>query len=318
VEFDPGVVARFARFEDDWDQDRGFFDEVEMLSVIDLNARTTALISGDVHAIDKLDLKTIGLLERNPNLNIRSVEGFQHYTFAMSCNDEPYTDNNIRLALKYGVNRQEMVDTILFGYGSVGNDHPIGRGQRFYNDELEQRTYDPDRARFHLREAGLDSLTVSLSAADAAFPGAVDAAVLFQASAAAAGIEVQVNRVPNDGYWSDVWMEDPFSAVYWGGRPVEDAMFSTAYAAGASWNDTFWENERFNELLVRARAELDEDARRDMYWEMQELVNMDGGAIIPMFANYVFATGPEIETGESFSPHWDMDGERWMERWSFA
>jgi len=318
VSFQPGVQATFERNTDDWDQNRGFFERVEMLSVIDLNARTTSLISGDVHAIDKLDLKTVGLLARNPDLTIESVAGNQHYTFAMHANTAPFDDVNVRLALKHAINRQELVDKILFGYGSVGNDHPIGQGQRFYNTELEQTPYDPDRAMFHLREAGLDGLNVRLSAADAAFPGAVDGATLFQASAAPAGIEIDVNRVPNDGYWSDVWLKDPFAAVYWGGRPTEDAMFTTAYASGAAWNDTMWENERFNELLVTARAELDEAKRRDMYFEMQMIVNQDGGAIIPMFANYVFALRPGIETGGDYSSHWDMDGERWMERWSFA
>lgn len=318
AQFDPGVIARFERHANDWNADRGFFDAVEMLSIVDVNARTAALISGDVQAIDRLDLKTVGLMARNPKVTIHSVAGNQHYTFAMSCNKDPFTDVNIRRALKYAVDRQELVDKILFGYGSVGNDHPIGRGQRVFNDEMEQTAYDPDRAKFHLREAGPDRLSVTLSAADAAFAGAVDAAVLFRNSAAAAGIDLKVNRVPNDGYWSDVWMKHPFSAVYWGGRPVEDAMFSTAYAAGAAWNDTFWENARFNELLTAARAELDEAKRRAMHFEMQVILNQDGGAIIPMFANYVFATSPDVATGDAFSSHWDMDGERWMERWAPA
>lgn len=75
VEFNPGVIARFERNTEDWNQERGFFDAVEMLSIIDLNARTTALISGDVHSIDKLDLKTVGLLARNPEVEINSIAG---------------------------------------------------------------------------------------------------------------------------------------------------------------------------------------------------------------------------------------------------
>ncbi|MCB1403007.1 MAG: peptide ABC transporter substrate-binding protein, partial [Rhodobacteraceae bacterium] len=66
-----------------------------------------------------------------------------------------------------------------------------------------------------------------LSAADAAFPGAVDAAVLYSEQAAAAGITIDVIREPNDGYWSNVWMVKPFVAVYWSGRPTADWMFST-------------------------------------------------------------------------------------------
>jgi peptide/nickel transport system substrate-binding protein len=68
---------------------------------------------------------------------------------------------------------------------------------------------------------------------------------------------------------------------------------------------------------VAARAELDEDKRRAMYFEMQELVTLDGGTVLPMFANYVFANSDKIVHGEMAS-NYDVDGERWMERWSFA
>ena len=96
-------------------------------------------------------------------------------------------------------------------------------------------------------------------------------------------------------------------------------MLTTAYSSGAAWNDTFWDNARFNELLVAARAELDEDTRRAMYYEMQVILNEDGGAIIPMFANWTFVTNNTISTnGDQLASNWDMDGERWMERWSFA
>jgi peptide/nickel transport system substrate-binding protein len=289
-----------------------------MLALVDTNARTTALLSGDVDAIDRVDLKTINHLKRAPGINVHSVAGNQHYTFAMSCSKEPFTDVNVRLALKHAINRQEIIDKVLQGYGVIGNDHPIGQGQRFYNGDLAQTPYDPDKAKWYLKEAGLESLKVDLSASDAAYGGAVDAAVLYQSAASAAGIEVNVIREPNDGYWSDVWMKKPFSAVYWSGRPVEDAMLATAYQSGAAWNDTFWSNARFDELLLAARAELDVDKRKQMYYEMQAIVNQDGGAIIPMFASYVFATTDKVAFGDQFGTNWDVDGERWAERWWFA
>ncbi|MGI3211819.1 ABC transporter substrate-binding protein [Roseovarius tibetensis] len=317
VEFQPGVIARLERHTEDWNQNRGWFDAVEMLSVVDVNARTSSLVSGEVDVIDKLDLKTISMLGRDPDLAIHSIAGPQYYSFAAQADTAPFDDVNVRLALKYGINRQELVDKILFGHGTVGNDQPIGPSYRFHDPDLAQHSYDPDKAKFHLREAGLDSLDVTLSAADAAFPGAVDAAVLYRNSANAAGININVNRVANDGYWSDVWLKHPFCAVYWGGRPTEDQIFSTAYESGAAWNDSSWSNARFDELLVKARAELNEDARRAMYSEMQQLVSKDGGTVLPMFANFVFATNGKIAHGE-FASNFDMDGERWMERWWFA
>ncbi len=316
--FNPGVIANLSRNPSHWRDDRGHFDAIEMLALVDPNARTSALLSGDVDAIDRIDLKTVHHLKRAPGVVVHSVAGNQHYTFAMSVNKDPFTDLNIRQALKHAINRQELVEKILKGHGVVGNDHPIGPGQRYFNSELAQTPYDPDKAKWYLKEAGLDSLNVNLSAADAAFGGAVDAAVLYQNAAAPAGININVVREPNDGYWSSVWMHKPWSAVYWSGRVVEDQMFSTAYKTGAPWNDTFWSNARFDELLTTARAELDEDKRRQMYYEMQEIVNQDGGAVVPMFASYVFATTDKVGHPEAFASNWDSDGERWAERWWFS
>lgn len=317
VDFQPGVRTLVERDLNYWNNDVGWFDSIEMLVLSDPSARTTALVSGDVDVIDKLELKTSGLLARRPGLNVVSVAGGQHFTFAMSTNRDPYTDRNVRLALKNAINREELVEKILFGNGSVGNDQPINERHRFYNPELEQRVYDPDKVQHYLKKAGVDNLSVTLSVADAAFAGAVDSAVLYQNSARKAGIDLKVSRTPNDGYWSSVWKKKPFSAAYWGGRPVADQAFSNVYQCGVAWNDAFWCNERFDELLIKARAELDEDKRRQMYWEMQQIVHIDGGTIIPMFANYMFAISDNVAHNK-MGANSDMDGERWATRWWFA
>ena len=316
--YEPGVRAALTRNPNYWKAGRGHFDQVEIYSVLDSAARQNGLLTGEFDVIDRVDLNTIHLLKRRQNVEVLTTTGTQHYTFAMDTRAAPFNDNNVRMALKYGIDRQELVEKILNGYGEVGNDHPIGRSNRFFNTELAQKTYDPDQAKHYLKKAGLDSLTVDLSAADAAFTGAVDAAVLYAEKAAAAGITLNVQREPNDGYWSNVWMVKPWSAVYWGGRPTEDWMFTTAYASGAAWNDTFWENERFNKLLVDARAELNNDRRREMYWEMQDLVANQGGVLVPMFASYVMAHSDAIAHPDQVAANWTLDGFRICERWWFA
>ena len=316
--FEPGVRIDLEKYADHWDSDRGHFDAVTMITMADPAARTNAIITGEVHAIDRVDLKTAHLLARRKGLTVHSIAGNQHYTFPMRTQTPPFDDNNVRLALKHAIDRKEMVEKILHGYGVVGNDHPIGRGQRFFAKDLEQRVYDPDKAKYHLKQAGMDSLSVELYVADAAFAGAVDAGALFAETAKVAGIDLNIVRTPNDGYWKDIWNKKPFCACYWSGRATADWMFSTAYEAGVPWNGTQWEHERFNLLLKAARAELDEDKRRAMYAEMQQIVRDEGGPIIPMFASYVFATSEKLALPAQMGSNWDKDGERWMERWSFA
>ena len=127
-----------------------------------------------------------------------------------------------------------------------------------------------------------------------------------------------VVREPNDGYWTNVWLKKPFVMCYWAGRPTEDWMFSQVYAKGAAWNDTHWQNERFNQLLLEARAELDTTKRQAMYHEMQQLVRDDGGVIIPMYANYVDARSKKIARGPTIGSNYDLDGWKCIERWWMA
>ena len=312
--YEPGVRCFTTRNPNYFKSDRAFFDEVETLGINDVNARTNALKTGQIDVMNRCELKTVHLLKRMKDINVLRQDGFKHYTFAMQCDEAPYDNNDVRLALKYAVDREQMLKTILRGYGSLGNDHPISPANRYYAADLPQRTYDPDKAKFHLKKAGLASNTFNFHTAEAAFVGATDAAALYKENAAKAGINIEIVREPNDGYWSNVWMKKPWCAVFWGGRPTEDMMFSTAYAEDAAWNDTSWKNKRFNELLIKARAELDETKRRAMYVEMQSIVRDDGGVVVPMFAADLAATstnighGPSVPTGSLTDSEHRRDG----------
>lgn len=320
--FDPGVRMTATRYPDHYKGDSaGFFDEIEYIAINDNTARMNALMTGQVDAINRIDFKTEALLKANPALRIQEVTGNQHYIFPMLTNVAPFGDVNVRRALKHGINRQELVDKILLGHGKVGNDSPIGPANQYYNAEMEQLDYDPDKSKFYLKEAGLDSLDVDLSASSAAFEGAVDAAQLYQASAKSGGININVIQEPADGYWSNVWLKKPFVSSYWSGRATEDWMFSTAYEEGAPWNDSNWgrdDSARFQDLLLMARAELDSDKRRDQYYEMQQILRDDGAVLVPMFANYVQAVNNRITSPETVGNLWQMDNARMAERWSVA
>ena len=317
--FDPGVKTVVSRVASHYKDGRaGWFDSIEAIAINDSSARMNALMTRQVDAVNRVDFKTEALMRANPMVEIFEVTGNQHYTFPMRTNLDPFSEVEVRKALKYGLNRQEMVDKILLGHGAIGNDHPIGPANQYYAANLPQLEYDADRAKWHLQKAGMDSLSVQLSASDAAFTGAVDAAQLYQASASAAGITIDVVQEPADGYWSNVWLKKPWCACYWSGRATEDWMFQTAYAAGVPWNDTLWENARFQWLMLEGRAELDSNKRRWIYGEMQAIMSAEGGTIVPMYANYVDAHSTKLSHGADIGNLWQMDSSRIAERWWFA
>ena len=318
---DPGVRAKFKRNPNYWKADSANFDEVEFISIIDVAARQNAMMNGDFDVSDRVDPKTVALMGRGPNLEILETTGTLHYTFPMRLNVAPFDNYDLRMALKYSIKRQELIDKILLGHGALGNDHPISTANRFHASGLEQREFDAEKAAFHYKKSG-HSGAIQLSSSDAAFAGAVDAAQLIAASAAEAGINIEVVREPKDGYWSNVWNKKGWCACYWGGRPTEDWMFSAAYTNDTEWNDTAWvgteSSAKFNDIVVAARAELDDNKRRDMYAEAQRLVNDDGGTICPMFANYINAHSKKLAHGSSVASNWDLDGGKLAERWWFS
>ncbi len=303
---EPGVRFAFEKHAEDWDTSRGHFDGVEVLVINDGTARTSALQAGQVHVINRIDPKVARLISQAPGIKVENISGRGHYVFIMHTNTAPFDNKDLRLALKYAINRQEMVDKILDGYGGLGNDIPVNAAYPLFT-ALPQREYDTAKAAEHYKASGHDGSPIVLLVADTAFPGAVDAAALFQQSAAAAGIPLEIQRVPDDGYWSDVWNVKPFCASYWGGRPVQDQMYSTAYISTADWNDTKYSNPELDALILQARSETDLAVRTDLYAKIGAIIHDDGGVICPMFNDFIDAHSDAL-AGWSIDPNQELMG----------
>ena len=317
--FQPGVRIALKRNPNYWKEGRSHVDSVEVIGINDATARNTALLSGEVDVINAPNRQTFSDLISTPGLQGIETQGFAHFTMPMRADTAPFDNNDVRLALKYALDREQLLRIVLSGRGSVGNDHPISPANRFFASELEQRVYDPDKARFHVKQAGLDTLKVELSASPSSWGGAnaIDAVAVFRESAAQAGIDIEIVAEPADGYWSNVWLNKPFCTSYWFGRESEDAVFSLTYAAGAPQNESFWTDERFQSLLLEARAELDVGKRRDMYVEMQQILHETGSSIIPLFNNDLLAANDKVRFGK-VAGNRQLDGLRLIERWWMA
>ena len=287
--FDHGVACSLKRRTGYWKPGRGHLDAVRITVINDGSARLNALLTDAVDVIGNVEPKVVTLLKKNPKFAVVQAPGGWHAIMPMMIDRAPYNNPDVRLALKHAIDREAVLKAMFAGYGSLGNDHPIPKGDPFYNPNIPQTHYDPDKARFYFRRAGNPAAPILLQASDAAFDGAVNMAVLYQANAAAAGITIGVKRESADGFWDNVWLKGSFITSYWGGRPAATQMFGIAYKSDAPWNDTHWRVPAFDKLLADARAELDEAKRRQYIWEMQQMLHDDGGALIPVFRDYLDA-----------------------------
>jgi peptide/nickel transport system substrate-binding protein len=317
--FEPGIrVITKRKSGAYWKPNRANFDGVELRYILDASARTQALISGQIDGANRLDARTVGLVMKAPTVNVVRTKGTgNRFAFVARCVDDPYTNNDIRLALKYGIDRQKIIDTVYKGFATMGNDTTVAPLAKYFAKDIPQRPYDPDKAAFHFKKAGMANAKIELQVSEGAFSGATDAAVLYQEAIKKAGINLDVKRVSGDGYWDNVWLKAPFCAVYWGGRPTVGQQLAQTFLSTANWNDTAWKRPDFDKLVIAAAAELDEGKRAQLYADAQRMIVDDGGMVCFAIGDYLDGYGKKV-MGTAPHPHYDMCDQRVAEKGWFA
>ena len=318
VEWQPGVrVVAKRKPGNYWKAGRGNFDSVELRYIGDSAARTQALVTGAVDAVNRLNPKTVALLSKNKDINITRTKGTgNRYGFVALIDNDPYKNHDLMLALKHGIDRQKIIDNVFSGFASMGNDQTVGPADRFYNAALKAKAYDPDKAAFHFKKAGSPG-GLEAQVSEGCYSGATDSGVIFQETLKKAGIGLEVKRVSGDGYWDNVWMKAPFCSVFWGNRPTADLQISTQFLSGGAWNDTHFASAAMDKLVIAARIELNEAKRREMYAEAQRLISEDAGMVC-------FAVGDQMDGGSKklhgLESHarYDMNDNRLAEKGWFA
>ena len=281
-DFQPGVRSIHKRNENYW-RDPAHLEAIEANAITDPVARVNAVVSGNVHIAATVEPNSFRQIEASERAKLSSIPAGQQIGICCLKNTAPGNNADFVLGMQYIQDRERIVKRILKGKGTVGNDHPISPAHGTdYCSELPQREYDPDKAKFHFKKAGVSSAVLHVAPVAV---GIEDISLMAQVNAAKIGFDLQIKKVPADGYWGAVWMKEPINVVNWFMRPTANAQMAVQFAPGAPWNDTFWNNERMGELLTLSLAETNPDKRHALYCEMQTLIHEGSGMVIPAFTN---------------------------------
>ncbi len=281
-EFQPGVRSIAQRNPNYWQAGKGHLDEVEFIGIPDEQARVNALLSGDVQLIAGVDPRSVRRITQAQGHGVFETKSGYYTNLVMRLDMSPASNPDFVLAMKFMFDREQMRTAILRNYGVVGNDQPIDPTNRFFFPGLPQRPFDLDRARFHFQRSGVGSTSLPVVCSPAA-PNSVDMAQVMQQTGARIGMNLEVRRVPSDGYWSNHWFKHPIGFGAINPRPSADILLTLFFKSDAAWNESSWKNPQFDQLLSAARAETDEAKRRQMYADMQVMIHNESGIGIPVF-----------------------------------
>ena len=282
VSYEPDRLVVVTRNEAYYESSRPYVDRVEVLVYPDPTAEASAMMSGDTDMMMNCAAAEFARLSTAGGVVPLRVAAGQFLNINMDCTRKPFSDVRVREALALTVDREAMVGFVAQGLGTPGNDSPMNSAYRFYQPQPERKP-DPARAKQLLAEAGYPSgIDLTLVSSDS--PGIrAQLAIATREMAKAAGFRITVQTIPHATYLDQVWMKGAFYVGFYNMQAVPDAIFSLLYISTAPWNETRWNNARFDALIAEGRGSADEAKRRAAYAEAQKLMHDEVPSVIPTF-----------------------------------
>jgi len=252
VELIPEDKIVLEKFDGYWDAENIHIDRIEISGGNDASTLVPALQSGvfnfaSIGAGQEQQAEDAGLDVIN-DLNTNWVVTF----LSLNLNKEPFNDPAVVDAVRYAIDREELLQKGALGIGEVANQ-PFPSGHITYNEELESDfTYDPDKARALLEEAGYKAGDLKLklypfSSAQQAY------AEIIQQQLGAVGIEVEIVVDPN---WSAGYFgkEQAFSLYGYVGRDSHVQALTEHYDEGGVLNlSSPFTSDEFQKALTTIR-----------------------------------------------------------------
>jgi len=297
--FKPGEQSTFKKNPNYWVTGKPYVDALTIQSIDDNTARLNALLNGDIDAMAQLPTAQAKAHQSTGDITVLIAPSPQAMMFYMDTTQAPFTDVNVRQAIRLIADRKALVDSAINGFGTVGNDI-VGKGLPFYNTDLPQREQDIDQAKSLLKKAGQENLTVLLRTSPI-FPGFVEAATLLAEQAKAAGVTIQLKQVPPNSYYNPslLYLKMAFAETQW---PIPSLKFFylQSLSAQAPYNETHWKDKSWNDLLFKAIGTTDPTAAQDTWNQVQQIQWDQGGYLNWTNADWVDGVSTKLK---GLAPH---------------
>ena len=290
--FTPGQRSVFTRNPHYWKSGLPYADT---LTIIDFSDNTTlqdALSTGVIQGAGALDGPQIASLATAGGVKTVVSHSGEIIPFTMRVDQAPFNDVKVRQAMRLLVDRPQMIDSALDGYGVVANDLFSPYDPDFDHSLVRPAQGDIQQAKFLLSKAGQDGLTVSLTTSAVA-TGTVAMATVLAAQAKAAGVTVRLSNVPAGTFFGPNYLKWPFAQDYYNYYPYL-AQVAESMLKASPFNETHTDNARYTSLYNQANATASPSLRKEIITEMQNYDFNEGGYIIPAFIDVLDAYSEKI------------------------
>jgi peptide/nickel transport system substrate-binding protein len=290
--FTPGQRSVFTRNPHYWKSGLPF---VDTLTIIDFGDNTTlqdALATGVIQGAGALDGPQVASLSTASGIKTVVSHSGEIVPFTMRVDQAPFNDVNVRQAMRLLVDRPQMIDSALDSYGVVANDLFSPYDPDFDHSLVRAAQGDIPQAKFLLKKAGAEGLTVTLTTSAVA-TGTVAMATVLAAQAKAAGVTINLSNVPPGTFFGPNYLKWTFSQDYYNYYPYLSQV-AESFLAGSPFNETHTDNPQYTSWYDQANATANPSLRKEILQEMQRFDFTQGGYIIPAFIDVLDAYSDKV------------------------
>ncbi|MGB6246720.1 ABC transporter substrate-binding protein [Gordonia sp. (in: high G+C Gram-positive bacteria)] len=267
--------------------------ELQVSAVSEPQARANALTAGQAQYAVDLTPTAAQQIGTRKDLRIDRTGPADSKALAVILNTRtaPFNDPEVRAAAKMTVDRKELVETVLQGYGSVGNDL-LGLGLPTYPSDLPQRQRDLDRARRIFTRKGITRIQFTVAEVSS---GIAAAAELMVRHFADVGVDLRIQTRDPASYFADTQalFDLPMFVTYYVNRATVSALPFTTGSRGF-FNLSGFGGASYDALLDRISAEVDDSARQRLIDEAAKIVWSEGGELIWGYQEVVNGTVADL------------------------
>jgi peptide/nickel transport system substrate-binding protein len=288
--FTPGQSSVFTRNPNYWQTGLPYVDELTILDFADSVSLQDALMTGVIHGAGLLEGPQMATLSSTSGVVSVPSKAGNITPFTMRVDQPPFNDVRVRQAFRLMIDRPQLIDSALDGFGTVASD-VFSPFDPDFDASLVRHT-DITEARALLKAAGHQNTTFTL-VTSAVSTGTVAMATVLAEQARAAGFKINLSNVPSGTFFGPNYLKWGFSQDYY---PYDNYAGQVAYSMlpTSPFNETHQDNAHYNNLFAQANATSNAGLRKEIFHEMQQFDFTEGGYIIPAFIDALDAYSSKI------------------------
>lgn len=265
-------------------ENQPYLDEIIFTVVPDNSARLNALLTGEADMVDGMNPEDADTVLANDGLELLKRPSFTNGYMVFNTEMEPFNDPLVRQAIDMAIDKEGIVNAFYSGFADVAKN-PIPPVLWGYNDEVAVNSFDIEKAKELLKEAGyedgFETEIWTMSNARPYMPQPIKVTEAIQANLAEIGITADIVTYEWATYLEKTGNgEHPMAMFGWTGVMADPDNFlypnlSNTNTTKPASNRAFYQSEDFTNLLEEARVTFDQEKRVELYKEAQALFHKD-------------------------------------------